>query len=522
VSEPLDPLSVPVDRFLAQLDVTSKGRSRVITVAFTSINATLAAKVPNAVADAYIANQLLAKTSATAQATKWLDERVAELREQVLAADEAVESYRRRAGIVPIRDSTLLAQQISEASQELMRAKEQTAIAESRMNSMVSVNPNAFGLRNDVATARARQTMLEANLKDLQHQIDIGSQSEIGLRALQREADADRNLYDKLLARARETKVQSGLQQADATIISRAERPGDPSFPKPAIILPLFFVASCIVALLLVIWLESLDRGFASVEQLETVLGLGAVGAIPRIRQRFLRRSARVGTYCLDHPRSKYAEAIRNLHTSLMLSGKEAAPKTILFASALPEEGKSSAVLAMARMMASYGKRVIAIDCDLRKPTLHKTCGVDHLPGLAECLIGQAELEAAIRMDIASAAYLLPAGGPSMTAPDLFGSSAMRLLLERLSRSFDLILLDGAPVLGVSDTRHLSRLADATVFLVRWQDTRCAAAAIALRQLVDAGANVAGTLLTMVDPKHYQRYSPAGPYRRQLQLYLNP
>ncbi len=519
-ADPLDPLSAPVDRFLSQLDVASKGRSRVITISFTSTDATLAAKVPNAVAEAYIANQLLAKTNATSQATKWLDERVAELREQLLAADEAVEAYRRRAGIVPIRDSTLLNQQITEASQELMRAQEQVAVSEGRVSAMARINPNALGLGRDLASAKAREATLAASLAALRAQVDVGSQSEIGMRALQREADADRNLYDRLLARARETKVQSGLQQADATIISRAERPGEASFPKPAIILPLFFIASLIVGSLLVIWLESLDRGFTSVGQLELGLGIAVMGATPMVRLR-RRRRAKIASYCLDHPRSSFTEAIRNLYTSLMLSGKDAAPKTILFASSLPGEGKSSAALAMARLMASCGKRVIVVDCDHRNPSLHTVFDVNRTPGLTECLTGLAELDAAVRKDPLSSALLLPVGGQPITAPDLFGSPAMRQLLGQLSKAFDLVLLDGAPVLGVSDTRHLARLADVTVFVVRWHGTRCSAAGQGLRQLVDAGANVAGTLLTMVDDKVYQRDSAAGPHRRQLALYLN-
>lgn len=518
-SEPPDPLSGPVDRFLSQLDVASKGRSRVITISFTSTNAALAAKVPNAVADAYIANQLSAKTNATSQAHKWLDDRVAELREQLLGADEAVEDYRRRAGIVPIRDSTLLNQQISEVGQELMRAHEQVAIAEGRLSAMSRVNPNAMGLTRDVASAKAHEQTLEASLASLRKQVDVGSQSEIGLRALQREADADRNLYDRLLARARETKIQSGLQQADANVISRAERPDEPSFPKPAVILPLFFVASALIGVLLVVWLESLDRGFSTLEQLEGMLSMATIGAVPLIR-RSVRRRSKIDTYCIAQPKSSYAEAVRNLHTGLMLSGKDAPPKTILIASSLPGEGKSSLALAMASIMANCGKRVVVVDCDLRRPAVHASFDIPRGPGLTEFLAGEASLDTVVRLDPATSVYVLPAGGETMTAPDLFASTMMRDLLTILAATYDLVLLDGAPVLGVSDSRHLCRIADKTVFLVRWQDTRCSAAMLGLRQLVDAGANIAGTLLTMVDPKQYQKYTPVGLYRRRLALYL--
>ncbi len=514
---PADPLSVPVDRFLSQLEVASKGRSRVITVSFTSTDASLASMVPNAIGEAYIANQLEAKTRATAQATKWLDERVAEMREQLLAADDAVETYRRRAGIVTLRDTTLLTQQLSELSQELLKAREQVAIMESRLASVAKINPNAFGLNRDVDAAKARASSLEASLAQLRQQADVGSQSEIGLRALQREADADRNLYDKLLQRARETSVQSGLQQADASIISRAERPVEPSFPKPAIMQILFFVASCIIAFLLVLLLESLDRGFSSVEQLEAVIGIAAIGATPLLKRRLGR--PKVGTHVLDHPRSSFSESIRNLYTTLILSGEDAPPKVILFASALANEGRSSMALSLGRMLASCGKRVILIDYDLRGSTRRSKGGVE--PGLVEVLSGTTTFEDAVRRDRQSTAHILPPGNHVSIAPDLLGSPAMDRLLNQLSTVFDLIILDGAPVLGGSDTRHLARLADATVFVVRWRQTRCATTAMALRQLLDAGAKVTGTLLTMVDPKHYRRNSPVGLYRRQLSLSLN-
>jgi succinoglycan biosynthesis transport protein ExoP len=517
--EPLDPLSAPVDRFLGQLDVSAKGRSRVITISFTSTDATLAAKVPNAVSDAYVANQLRAKTDATAQAHKWLDERVAEMREQLIGADEAVEAYRKRAGIVPIRDSTLLNQQISELGQQLMRAQEQVADAEGRQQAVANINPNALGLTREVAVAKGREERLSASLENLRQQVDVGSQSEIGLRALQREADADRNLFDRLLARARETKIQSGLQQADATIISRAERPGEASFPKPAMILPLYFVASCIAALLIVIWLESLDSGFLTLTQMEAVLGIPAIGAIPFVKRQ-LRRRTKVENHALTNPGSAFAESIRNLHTSLVLSGKDGAPRTVLIASSLPAEGKSSVALALAGMMASVGRRVIVVDCDFHNPTIHRSYGVSQEPGLTDYLAGLVDLDVVLHRDPNSSAWYLPVGKEQMLAPDLFASNTMRSLLRALAASFDLVLLDGGPVLGTSDTRHLCRLADRTIMVVRWQATRCSAALLGIRQLADAGANFAGAVLTMVDPKQYQRYSPVRSYRRRLSLYL--
>ena len=257
-----------------------------------------------------------------------------------------------------------------------------------------------------------------------------------------------------------------------------------------------------------------------SLEQLEEVLGVGSLGLVPEIKSGFGGRQT-PGNYVLDRPQSAFGEAIRSLHTSLMLSDVERPPKVILVASALPGEGKSSVVLSLARMMASCGKRVAVIDCDLRRPDLHRAFRTSESPGLTDCLLGQASVFEVLRLDTLSPAYLVPAGSHVHTSPDLLGSDAMRSLVATLAERFDLVLLDSAPVLAVSDTRNLCRLADKTVFVVRWQSTRRFAAKPALRQVVEAGGDLAGVLLSMVDLNGYARHSATGFHQRQISYYFN-
>ncbi len=516
---PRDPLSIPIDNFTQDLDVMSKGRSRVVGVSFTSTSPVLAAGIANAVADAYIANQLKAKTDATTQAHIWLDQRVTELRRQMIDADNAVVAYRRKHDLVRGLQTSLLTEQLSELGTEVIRAREAVAVAEARQAAMSSINPHALGLRQDVLAATEQEHRLSANLDALREQSGVGNESEIELRALQQEADADRALYDRLLARSKETQIQTGLQQPDARLVSRAEWPQAPSFPKKSMILPAVFIASCLVGVLLVLAVESLDRGFSTVEQLEQTLGMTGLGFVPLLKRRETNgRSPE--RFVLDTPTSPYAEAIRSLHTGLMMTGIERAPKTILITSALPGEGKTAISLSLARLMASCGKRVVMIDCDLRRSSLSRAFGAQRGAGLSEYLAGNAKLEDLIRQDSLSTTHCLPAGKFVNTSPDLFASPGMRRLLETLAAQYDLVVLDCAPVLAVSDSRHLCRLADQTVFVVRWQDTRREAAAAALRQMVSAGGRIGGLLLSMVDLDQYGRYSTLGVTQRRVGLYL--
>lgn len=580
-----DPLASSTDAFLTHLYVAPKGRSRVIGVSVESADPTLAAAAANAVTDGYIENQLRSKLDATDHAHKWLDDRVREMREQVINADQAVEAYRQKVGIMQGRTGTLLSEQSSDLGSKIVQAQVDRATAEARLKvasaalasprgvlglpevqnspeiqslrnqeSMLlqreaelsrsfgenypkvaavrsqiadvqsrlrqEIDRTANNFREQARTAAMREDQLKRTLASLRQEVGVGLQGEIELRALQHEAEADRALYDRLLARSKETNVESGLQQADAQIISRAEAPELPSFPNPKLILPVFFITSLIVAVLLVFALERLDHGFSTLEQVEAALGVTALGVVPWLHRSALRRRV-PEDYVLAQPDSLYSEGVRSLYTSLLLSETQRPPKVVLLTSALPGEGKSTIALSLARLMASCGKRVAMVDCDLRRPSLHKAFGAEQSPGLTDYLAGRAELEAVLSRDTMSDAFLIAAGTRRQTAPDLFASDAMRKLIAALSKQFDLVVLDSAPVLAISDTRNLARLADKIVFVVRWQMTRRFAAQPALRHMIDAGGNVAGVLLSMVDLRRYAKFGDRGFNQRQLRLYLS-
>ena len=516
-----DPLSVPVDAFLRRLGVASKGHSRVISVTFDSADPVLAAKAANSAVDAYIAAQVMAKRDATIGAHKWLNERVAELREQILSDGAAVEAFRRRAGLTQGRAGALVSEQVTETGEQVIRAKAALAEAEARLSSVNSGGRlRAQGLEQAVQAARDRLQSVQTQFNQLRDKSYQGGDSDVELRALQHEADADRALYERLLTRLKETNIESGLQLPDAQVISRAEPPAEPAFPKLPVIIPIVVVASCLFAALLAVLLESMDHGFSTPDQVEQALGIPAIGVMPSLRRRF-RRATAPETWVTHHPNSSFGETIRALNTSLALSSLERAPKVVMVASALPGEGKSSTVLAWARMMAGDGKRVVVVDCDLRRGRVHRACGVTREPGLSDLLTGKANLAEVIHRDSFSSAFVISTGKADQMAPDLIGSDAMRKALAALSECFDLVMLDTAPLLLASETRSLCRLADKTVLVVRWQDTTRLDVAAGLRLLLAAGANMAGCVLSMVDADRYAKYASRSPYGRQPGLYLS-
>jgi exopolysaccharide transport family protein len=575
-----------VDTFLGKLEVSSVGRSRVIRIAFTSENPRTAAAVANQLADFYIVAQLEAKFEATHRANEWLSGRLAELREAVNQAERAVEEFRQHTGLIQGTAATLKTQEISELNAQLVVERTKRAEAEARLReverllngaggaqaiskvlqsplmqslreqqaeverqaaelgqeygemhpTMINIRAEAKdlrqkiaeeidrivqGLRNEVSVARAREGTLAAELDRLREEVGQANTDEVTLRALEREAEASRALLETFLARSKETGSQEDFQQADATVISRADVPESPSYPRRKLLLIAAMGGAGFLGLMLALAMEMLDPGFRSMEQIERQMGAPPLGLVPSIKGlEKLHRGP--GTHILERPASAHAEAIRSLYVGLLLSGGEQPPRTIMVASALPKEGKTSIAISLAHMLACTGHSVVLVDCDLRRPAAHKNFGVHSQPGLVEVLLGKASLVEVLVTDPRSGAQFVPAGEwvPPNSA-DLLGSPQMKHLLASLAEDHDLVILDTPPVLAVSDARVLARMVDRTLFLVRWADTRRERAIAGWRLLVEAGGKVAGVALTLVDVRRHAQYgySDSGAYYGRVKEY---
>jgi polysaccharide biosynthesis transport protein len=573
-----------VDAFLSKLEVSQIGRSRAIHIAFTSENPRTAAAAANLLADFYIVSQLEAKFEATQRANEWLSGRLAELREAVKQSERAVEEFRQQSGLIQGEDATLKTQEISELNAQLVVEGTKRAEAEARLRQverllngpdgaqavskvlrspliqslreqqaevdrkgaelaqefgqmhpmMISIRAEVNdlrqniaaeierivgGLRNEVDVAHAREDTLTAALGRLREEVGKANNDEVTLRALEREAEASRALLETFLARSKETGSQEGFQQADATVISRADVPEIPSYPRRKLLLIGAVGGAGFLGLMLALSLEMLDRGFRSLEQIERQMGAPPLGLVPAIKGLAKRRRG-PDAHILEKPASAYAEAIRSLYIGLLLSAGDPPPKTLLVASALPREGKTSIALSLVRMLATTGHSVVLVDCDLRRPTAHRTFGVHSHPGLIEVLLGKVCVEEVLATDPRSGALFVPPGERVPNAAELFGSPQMKHFLARLAARHDLVILDSPPVLAVSDARVLARMVDMTLFLVRWVVTRRERVIAGWRQLVEAGGKVA-VALTLVDVRRHAQYgySDSGAYYGQIKKY---
>ncbi len=524
-----------VEKIKKNLVVSPVRRSVVIQVGFTSLDARKAARIANTIADLYIVDQLEAKFEATKRATNWLSERLNTLKTKVETAEKAVEKFRVNMSSQLGQRTDITAQQISGLNTQMVLAQTKRAEARARLDQIETLlkaggqnlasaaevlnsmliqrlraqeaevirkvselesrygprHPNmlkaknelrdlrksietevrkiAQSLRNEMNVARAREATLQRNLDRLEGRNQKQNRAAIRLRELEREAKASQLLYSNFLNRFKETSSQEDLQQADARIISRASVPVLPSFPNKQTFIIVSGISGLFLGLLFAYVLERMQNSYRSAKQLELEVGIPVLGAIPLVKSVLGRRA--IAKVVVEDPVSTISESIRNLSTAIQLSDVDKPPKVISVASSTPSEGKSTITLWMAQQSALSGKRVLIIDCDLRKPTIHASLQIKKEFNLVGVLAGEYGPEIATQQVGSTGLFVIPADDAGGSSLELLSSARMADLLKKFRDKYDLIYIDSPPMLAVAEARVIPQLADKVIYVVKWGAT---------------------------------------------------
>ncbi len=388
----------------------------------------------------------------------------------------------------------------------------QSEILEIRERIRSEVERIVKGLEQESEFANTRLSSIQGSLSAAQGEANQQSKEAIQLRALEREAAANRTLFETFLSRFKETSSTEGMETSDARILSQASVPGSPSYPNRKAMLQKYILAGFLGACALVLGLQFLNPGLTSPEQVQQVLGEYVIGLIPVI-------SGKTPAYdaVLDKSPSPLVEALNSLKFSLDLSHPDDPVKAIQVTSSVPEEGKTSLAISLGRAMSSSGHKVIIVDGDLRRSSVGKKLGLrDKHKGLSDYVVaGDSELADFLRKDPGSNMDYMPSGTAKFAnATDIFSSHRMSSIIDLLKSRYDLVIIDTPPVVALADARIIGRLVDKTVFVVRWDKTPRKVAKAALDQLHRAGVDVAGIVLQQVDMKRYGRvgYGNSGYY----------
>ena len=338
-------------------------------------------------------------------------------------------------------------------------------------------------LEQEEAT-KARVAQLKTEVLELQKR-------SIEYNNLKREVDTNRELYTSLLQRYKEVDVASGVGANNVFIVDQAG-PGAPSSRGLGSALLRAIALGFGLGLGAAYLLEKLDDKLRSVEQIEQMTGLTVLGVIPKVDA--LEEQ-------LADARSSVCEAYRSLGTALQFTTEHGVPKTLFITSAGPGEGKSFTAFAIAKHFATIGRKVLLVDADLRNPSLHVKLERDNSIGLSNYLTGSCSPPQAMQSTGMAGLALMASGPLPPNAADLLGSARLVSLLSIGSEVFDLIVIDGPPVLGLADAQLLSSAAAATLFVIGAGKARKGFIGGALKRLQLSQGSLLGAVLTSYDAK---------------------
>lgn len=547
----------------------------VLSIAVESPDPQLSAAIANAVAERFIDGQLEARVEAMRSATDWLSERTVELEARVRDAEAKVEEARaeltREAGqgtrltqaqltslnealsaqqtripalearyegaravlergdyesLSDFRDSARLrtlrerraelalqrrslSESVSETHPAMRALTTQTAEVDEAMREEAHRITASIG--NELQAARSAASELTTSMRALESKSLEQARAELRVRQLEREAEANRILYESFLGRLQEAAEQQKLQSSDARIISRAEPPSSPTGGKKKIIVAGSGAAGGTLGILLAFLLEFLNTRFRDPRELEQATGYPVLGALPSLRRMGRHRNILevIGT-----ERGRLLnEAIRDLRTSILYTNIDKPPKVVVFTSAAPGDGKSTLSLLTSVANQEMGKRTILVECDLRRPSLMRSFRTNaKSQGLISTLTGEATLDDAIFVEEKTGLHLLAIPQrESMSTfrnpADILSSQRFKTLVDELRSRYDFVAVDAPPVLAAPDTRVISPLADALVFVVRWKTTPRAAVDESMKQLHRINAPIIGLCMNAIDERKARRFA---------------
>src|SRR5215472_16730352 len=346
---------------------------------------------------------------------------------------------------------------------------------------------------------------------------------------LKRDYETNRKLYEELLEKLKQASVSAGLKSSNIRIVDAARVPTSPSTPNIPRNIELSLLLGTLGGVALAFVLEAMDTTVRTPEQAEIVSGLPSLGVIPlslsgskpflRGRPFLIGDSPSSGMELITHkrPQSQIAESFRSLRTSILLSGSfKSRPKVLLITSALPKEGKSSTSVNLAIVLAQKGSRVLLVDGDMRRPTLHRVLGVSREVGLSSLLDGTAAEEKVIlpAPDFPNL-FVLPAGPSPSNPVELLDSDPLRNLLNRWRDEYDYVIIDSPPTLSLTDAVVVSPETDAVVMVIRSGETTKDAVRRTRDTLLQVNARIIGIVMNAVDLRspdlyYYYYYSKSG------------
>ena len=544
------------------LGVGEDGRSRVIAISYASPLARAAQLIPNAVVEAYIAEGLQERLNSRSAAINWLRSEIARVSGDLAKTEAQIVAFHRQHDLVRGETSSLAAERLTLVDQELASARAARSEAAAQLGEMQrgatdapatlqnhAVNdikhelstvagqiasvesshgpayPQLYALRQQQAVLNARlnremarvaaslqQTYnaasakagaLDHQLKDAKSQVAAATEAQTEIASLQRHADVEHELFVDLSKKVDALEIDRRVLSGDARVLSYAQYPYSLASPRKLPFALGGLMLALVVSVAATLMLDRGDRTVRTKRNLERVVGVPVLGQIPALRPTKLTSCRTVMTP------SALQEATRQLFANCVLMHRTK-PRSILISSALPADGKTFITLALAQFAARSGRRVLAIEGDLRRPDFERALSLKANRGFADYLHGNAKFEELLLAGGVPGLDVIVAGTSTFDSTELISNGRVGDLLSWAVDRYELVLVDGPPTRALVDSNLLAKEVDGVLFCVRWgaSDTRIVTEAI--HDLTATGAHFLGVAINFVVARQLPLYDKYG------------
>ena len=370
----------------------------------------------------------------------------------------------------------------------------QAAIDEQARKISSGYESNASQLNNNETRLRDEISRLTSELLDLQDRA-------VSYNILKRELEADKEIYAGLLARTNEVGVIAGMVKNTAQIVDPAVVPSGPSSPNLKLNVVLAALLGLMFGMAWALLLKLLDQTISSPEEVVRKLDQSLIGVAPLLPKEISDKLRRGEGLIPQLPSPEFAEAVQSIRTSMTFSNAGGLPKSIMFTSSAPSEGKSTLSMCIASAFAVSGKKVAFVEADIRHDSQAKVFGLPTSPGLSDYLSGQSDLKIYTDLRGVKGLDLIVSGAQSPNTVNLLESEQMQQLILTLENEYDLVVVDAPPVIGIADSLLIAQKVKSLVFVVGANSTHTGAAQRALKRLTSVDAPIMGVILNKYDFK---------------------
>lgn len=562
------PLSPAAAAFRSRLVIEPLTGSRLVNLRFRAYDPRIAQSAVNTLAQVYIEQTVDYRYSASTAAEGWLTDRIKEQEEKLRAAEAALQKYREKEALGAGEDrEDLLNQRIATISNTIVQARMDRLQKEAALTQLRSTppsqwenipvvlsNPSVQSLRARLSEMQREQARLSdslgekhpdmvklrADVRALEEKVQVEVQgvvqalegavlaarqqeatleesletakqeglelSKKGLEytLLKRDVDGNQALLQELMSKAKATGLETELRATNVRLVEKADFPRAPFSPRRMRNYQIALLVGLGLGIGLAVLFERLDTTVKTPDDVKVELGLPFLGMVPQVAVR--PGSGTVQKMMSDNPQSTVAEAYRLLRTNLLFCSPDASGLVVVVSSANPGEGKTTTVANLAASLAQNGAKVLAIDADLRRPTLHQHFAIHKAPGLSDLIVGKSQASEAVQVTRFKGLHILPCGYIPPNPAELLGSQNMKGAIAAFRKVYEWVLIDTAPILAMADTPVVCPFTDGLVLVVSAEATSRPAIQRSVDQIQGVGGKLLGVVLNKVNLERNSYY----------------